>query len=124
MGEGHQDVLMKIGSGITIEEDDLCYEMESYYFIEAKSDYEDVFVESNGKYDMDFELEMKDGKIYVLKWGRELEWLQYFPAEKNYCNRLPTRVGVNWDMEMKRDILYIYECNYDFRLHGWLYDVL
>lgn len=123
-GDGPQEVLVKTGGGRAIEEDDLRYEVESYYFIEAKSDYESVFEASSGKYDMDFPLEMKEGKIYVLKWEREMEWLQYFPAEKNDCNRLATRAGLNWDMETQRDMLYIYECNYDFRIYGWLYDVL
>ena len=123
-GEGSQEVFSITGSGIFVEEDDLCYEVESYYFIESKSDYESVFEESSGKYDMDFPLEMKEGKIYVLKWGREIEWLQYFPAEKNDCNRLITRAGLDWNTKMKMDTLFIYECNYDFRIYGWLYDVL
>lgn len=71
-----------------------------------------------------FRIGYEEGKIYVLKWGREIEWLQYFPAEKNDCNRLITRAGLDWNMKMKMDTLFIYECNYDFRIYGWLYDVL
>lgn len=124
MGEGPQEVLLRTGSGRIIEDGDLCYEIESYYFVGTPSDYESVFKETSGKYDMNFQMEMKEGKIYVLKWGREIEWLQYFPAAKNDCNRLPTRIGLKWGMEMQEDILYIYECNFDMEIYGSLYDVL
>mgnify|MGYP003303421091 CR=1 FL=1 len=44
--------------------------------------------------------------------------------KKNDCNRLITRAGLDWNTKMKMDTLFIYECNYDFRIYGWLYDVL
>ena len=96
---------------------DTLYAIDGYLFFESERSFE-IYKDTFKLYDIGFELEYEEGKMYVMSLGRELKWLQFNPDWISQSGTVANRAGFKWDEETVPNTVYVYEFSYDNNKYG------
>ena len=95
------------------EEDNMQVTYGGYTFFKG-DEYKEIASDYwYGLYDEDFDINLDQNKLYVLVYGRKLVKLQYNPSKRSQFGRLANRMVVDWDNDLMKETVCIYECDYD-----------
>lgn len=105
--------------GEPYSDDDLLYSYHGYRLFAG--DGFSRWREKLNLYCLDYEeASYQKGEMYVMSFGRKLEWLQYNPEWYTQFGHVVNRAGLAWDDEIDPTIVYVYKFSYDVEKYGGL----